>query len=67
MKPNETRLVLEIDRNIHRSMKMVSASNHMTMKNWIIMLVARELREEEKREKENVESFKNKFNMSIMP
>lgn len=47
MKPGHQRIVLEIDRNLHRGIKMAALSNHMTMRAWLIKLIAHALNEEE--------------------
>lgn len=43
MKPGETRLILEIDRALHSSIKIISAQHHRTMKQFIIEAVAEKM------------------------
>lgn len=47
MKPNEKRLVFEIDRGLHTSIKVLAAEKHMSIKSWITTAIVNALLEEQ--------------------
>ena len=46
MKPNEQRLVLNIDRGLHTSIKLIATKKHLTIKSWLLLAIAKALNEE---------------------
>lgn len=46
MKPGHQRVVLEIDKNLHRAIKLAATFNHTTMRGWLIKVIAKALEEE---------------------
>lgn len=46
MRINETRLTIEIDRNLHYAIKRRALEKKLTLKAWLIMIIAKALRDE---------------------
>lgn len=55
MKPNETRLVIEFDKNLHHDIKRRAVEQRMTMKAWIILAVSKLMQEEDSSKENNEE------------
>lgn len=55
MKPGEKRIVYEVDRQLHLTVKSHSAKRGMSMKSWIIMAIVQLLEKEIKQCKEPYE------------
>lgn len=55
MKPNETRLVIELDRRLHFTLKRKAIDSGLTLKKWVLKAIANQIKIEE----DQVEKFNN--------
>ena len=46
MKPDQKKLVLDIDRGLHESIKLLSRKKYMTLKGWVLQAIAMSLANE---------------------
>jgi hypothetical protein len=57
MKPNIKRLVIELDANVHHTIKMAATERNMTIKNWVIVALVNALSEHQDQGIKNINNM----------
>jgi capsule polysaccharide export protein KpsE/RkpR len=65
MKTTDKRLIFELDRGLHTSMKIVAAQKRMTLKSFVTLAIVKALQEENNAQIERMNAEKRLFKKKI--